>query len=219
MPKAKYHHGDLKNALIAAGIDILSKEGVQALSLRAVAQRAGVSHAAPYAHYTDKQALIAAISTEGYRRLYASLEAIGERYAGNPARQLVEGAWAYAQFALHDPAHFKITFSSVLEKEHEYPAFVEMSQRSFGLVVGIVERCQAAGILGAGPPDLLAVSVWGLVHGFVFAPAGAADLAHHQRSLFAPRDADLCLKSDCTCRAGGRGEMMNRVTVQIVRSA
>ena len=167
MPKAKYHHGDLKNALIAAGIDILSKEGVHALSLRAVAQRAGVSHAAPYAHYADKQALIAAISTEGYRRLYDTLRDVGERYAGDAARQLVEGAWAYVEFALHDPAHFKITFSGAVEKEQEYPAFVEMSQQSFALVVEIVERCQAVGILGAGPPDLLAVSVWGLVHGFI----------------------------------------------------
>ena len=103
MTKSKYHHGDLKNALIAAGIDILASEGVHALSLRAVAQRAGVSHAAPYAHYADKQALIAAISTAGYRRLYDSLRAVGERYAGDPLRQLVEGAWAYVQFALHDP--------------------------------------------------------------------------------------------------------------------
>src|SRR5512138_3226229 len=156
MTKPKYHHGDLKNALIAAGIDILSKEGVQALSLRAVAQRAGVSHAAPYAHYADKQALIAAISTAGYQRLHDTLRAVGERYAGDPARQLVEGAWGYVQFALHDPAHFKITFSGVVEKEQAYPAFVEVSRQSFALVVGIVERCQAAGVLGVGPPDLLA---------------------------------------------------------------
>ena len=67
MPRKKsYHHGDLKNALIKAGADILSNEGVSALSLRKVARKAGVSHAAPYAHFTDKQALIAAISTEGY---------------------------------------------------------------------------------------------------------------------------------------------------------
>jgi AcrR family transcriptional regulator len=167
MPKSKYHHGDLKNALIAAGIDILAREGLHALSLRAVAQRAGVSHTAPYAHYADKQALIAAISTAGYQRLYTSLRAVGERYAGDPLRQLVEGAWAYVQFALHDPAHFKITFSGVIEREQAYPAFVEMSQQSFGLVLQIVERCQIDGILRAGPPDVLAVSVWGLVHGFV----------------------------------------------------
>ena len=62
MPRKKsYHHGDLKNALIKAGADILSKEGVSALSLRKVAHKAGVSHAAPYAHFADKQALIAAM--------------------------------------------------------------------------------------------------------------------------------------------------------------
>ena len=131
MAKPHYHHGDLKNALIAAGIDVLSKEGIHALSLRKVAQRAGVSHAAPYAHYADKQALIAAISTEGYRRLYEALRAIGERYDGDPLRQLIEGAWAYVQFALQDPNHFKITFSGVVEREQAYPAFVEMSGKSF----------------------------------------------------------------------------------------
>ena len=187
MTKAKYHHGDLKNALIAAGIDILADEGVQALSLRAVAQRAGVSHAAPYAHYADKQALIAAISTAGYQRLYERLRAVGERYAGDPLRQLVEGAWAYVQFALHDPAHFKITFSGVIEREQAYPAFVEMSQQSFGLVLQIVERCQAEGILRAGPADVLAVSVWGLVHGFVSLLL-EQQISHTIRDRYSPRE-------------------------------
>ncbi len=167
MAKPKYHHGDLKNALIAAGIEVLSKEGIYALSLRKVAQHAGVSHAAPYAHYADKQALIAAISTEGYQRLYEALRAVGERYPNDPLRQLVEGAWVYVDFALRNPDHFKITFSAAVEKQKEYPAFVEMSQKSFGLVVQIITACQAAGILKSGPPDLLAVSVWGLVHGVV----------------------------------------------------
>jgi AcrR family transcriptional regulator len=187
MAKKKYHHGDLKNALIAAGMDILAKEGVHALSLRAVAQRAGVSHAAPYAHYADKQALIAAISTAGYQRLYESLRAVGERYAGDPLRQLVEGAWAYVQFALHDPAHFKLTFSGVLEREQAYPAFVEISRQSFGLVLQIVERCQSAGILRAGAPDLLAVSVWGLVHGFVSLLL-EQQISHTIRDRYSPRE-------------------------------
>lgn len=168
MPKKKtYHHGDLKNALIAAGAEILSNEGVGALSLRKVAQKAGVSHTAPYAHFADKQALIAAISTEGYRRLYEKIYAVGQRYHGDPVRRLVEGAWAYVQFALDDPDHFKITLSGAVEKEKDYPAFVEISQQSFALVVEIVEECQAAGILKQGPADLMAVSVWSLIHGFV----------------------------------------------------
>ena len=166
MAERKYHHGDLKNALIEAGAEILSQEGVHGLSLRKVASRAGVSHAAPYAHFADKQALIAAISTEGYRMLYERIEAAVQRFQGQPARQLFEAGWAYIQFALDDPAHFKVTFSGVVEKEKDYPSFVEMSRKSFGLVVQIVEACQAAGVLKAGPSDVLAVSVWSLVHGF-----------------------------------------------------
>jgi AcrR family transcriptional regulator len=61
-------------ALIKAGIEVLAKEGTSGLSLHKVAQKAGVSHAAPYSHYKDKQALIAAISTEGYRMLYERIE-------------------------------------------------------------------------------------------------------------------------------------------------
>jgi AcrR family transcriptional regulator len=167
MVSQKYHHGDLKNALIKAGIETLSTEGVGGLSLRKVAQRAGVSHSAPYAHFADKQALIAAISTEGYRQLYIKLLTVSRNYAGDPLRQLVEAAWVYTRFALDDPAHFKITFSGIIEKEKEYPAFVEMSQRSFSVVVEIVRACQADGILEAGPTDAVAVSVWSLVHGFV----------------------------------------------------
>jgi AcrR family transcriptional regulator len=168
MPKKKtYHHGDLKNALIEAGADILSQDGVSGLSLRKVALKAGVSHTAPYAHFVDKQALIAAISTEGYRRLYEALAAAVQRHENDPARQLVEGAWAYLQFALHDIDHFKIALSGAVEKEKDYPAFVEMARQNFALLVKIVETCQAAKILKRGPADLTAVSVWSLIHGFV----------------------------------------------------
>jgi AcrR family transcriptional regulator len=166
-PRAPYHHGDLKNALIGAGIEILSKEGVAGLSLRKVAHRAGVSHAAPYAHFVDKQALIAAISTEGYRRLYEAIRTAAERHQGDPAAQLVEGAWAYVKFALEDPDHYTVTMSGVVEKEQEYPALVEMSKQSFALVLEIVESCQKKGVLRKGPTDLVAVGIWSLMHGLV----------------------------------------------------
>jgi AcrR family transcriptional regulator len=165
--KAGYHHGDLKNALIEAGADILSKQGVARLSLRKVAQRAGVSHAAPYAHFAHKQALIAAISTEGYRRLYEAMSAAAERHAGEPAKQLVEGAWAYVKFALEDTDHFRVTMSGIVEKEKDYPAFVDMSQKSFELLLAVVEACQSRGVLRSGPTEIVAVSVWSLVHGLV----------------------------------------------------
>ena len=167
MPSKKYHHGDLKNALIKAGVEILAKEGVGGLSLRKVAQRAGVSHSAPYAHFPDKQSLIAAISTEGFNQLYNELEAAIYPHAKSPKKQLVEGAQAYVRFALKNSDTFKIMFSGVLEKEKDYPSFVEISSKTFKLVVEVVQACQNAGVLPTAPANLMAVSVWGQVHGIV----------------------------------------------------
>ncbi len=167
MPSKKYHHGDLKNALIAAGIKILAKEGVSGLSLRKVARKAGVSHSAPYAHFPDKQSLIAAISTEGFKQLYSELDAAVLPYSGDPQRQLMEGAWAYIQFALNNTDTFNIMFSGVLEKEKDYPAFVEISRKTFERLVEIVQACQQAGVLRQGPAEIMAVAVWGQLHGIL----------------------------------------------------
>jgi len=167
MAATPYHHGDLKNALIKAGVEILAEEGLGALSLRKVAKQAGVSHAAPYSHFADKQALIAAISTEGFKQLYVQIKEILETHQNDPKKLLIETAWTYVQFALNMPDRFKLMFSSVLEKEKDYPEFVEISQENFLQLVQIVEICQQAGILRHGAPDLVAVSVWSTVHGFV----------------------------------------------------
>ena len=162
-----YHHGDLKNALIQAGVEILSKEGVGGLSLRKVAQRAGVSHNAPYSHFPDKQSLIAAISTEGFKQLYHELDAAISSYPDDPKRQLQEGAWAYVQFAMNNTDTFKIMFSGVLEKEKEYPALVQISHKTFDKVVDLVCACQEAKLLRSASPELSAVAVWGQIHGIV----------------------------------------------------
>lgn len=162
-----YHHGDLKNALIKAGVEILSREGVGGLSLRKVAQRAGVSHNAPYSHFPDKQSLIAAISTEGFKQLYDELDAAISSYPDDPKRQLQEGAWAYVQFAMNNTDTFKIMFSGVLEKEKEYPAFVEIAYKTFDRVVDVVRTCQEAALLRSAPPEIIAVTVWGQIHGIV----------------------------------------------------
>jgi AcrR family transcriptional regulator len=165
MPRKTYHHGDLKNALIKAGIEILAKEGVGSLSLRSVAKKAGVSHSAPYAHFTDKQALIAAISTEGYRRIFERIEAATEQYEGDPQRQLLEAGWAYLQFAMDDPDHFKISLSGSVEQERDYPDLKAASKAGFAAIVKIVDACQAQGLFAGAPADAAAVSLWSMVHG------------------------------------------------------
>ncbi|HCK67383.1 MAG TPA: hypothetical protein DHW49_14070 [Anaerolineae bacterium] len=79
----------------------------------------------------------------------------------------MESAQAYVKFAFANKDIFKIMFSSALEKEKEYPAFVEVSQKTFHQVVEIVEACQEAGIIKSGEADVLAVIIWGQVHGII----------------------------------------------------
>jgi len=167
MATTSYHHGDLKNALIRAGVKILAKEGVSGLSLRKVAKQAGVSHAAPYSHFADKQALIAAISTEGFKQLHKQIASAREVHSHDPATLLKETARSYIQFATNEPDRFKLMFSSVIEKEKDYPEFVAASKENFQQLVNVVEACQQAGLLKSGPSDLMAISVWASVHGMI----------------------------------------------------
>ena len=167
MPRKNYHHGDLKNALIQAGIEILANEGAGGLSLRKVARQAGVSHSAPYAHFTDKQNLIAAIASDGHKQIHERFEAIQARHVDDPLRQFTAGAWAYVEFGLQSPDHYKITFSGAIQDEHSHSEFMEYSQRNMQILRNIVEQCRSAGMLDDDGinPELQAMSIWGLLHG------------------------------------------------------
>jgi AcrR family transcriptional regulator len=167
MSEKSYHHGDLKNTLIQVGIKMLAEEGIEGFSLRKVAREAGVTHSAPYAHFADKQAMIAAISTDGYRKVYERINAVVEQFPNEPLRQFIETAWAYVSFGFDEPDHFKITFSGSVEREREYPALVEMTSKTFDTLRQLIIRCQKADLIDNGEPDLAAVTVWGFVHGFV----------------------------------------------------
>jgi len=95
-----YHHGELRPALLRAAARILEKEGRDAISLRDLARRAGVSHNAPYRHFADRQALLAALAEEGFALLAAALQ-------GKPWREQA----AYLRFALANPERFRLMFT------------------------------------------------------------------------------------------------------------
>src|SRR4030088_2102693 len=115
--KATYHHGDLRAALVRAAIQLLEESGETDLSLRAVARRAGVSPAAPYRHYADREALVSAVAAVGYRELAERLA------AAHPApatpEQLASVAVAYVQFALEQPALFRMMFGEPCDRDND----------------------------------------------------------------------------------------------------
>jgi AcrR family transcriptional regulator len=157
--KAPYHHGDLRAALVRAAMELLEESGETALSLRAVARCAGVSPAAPYRHYADREALVSAVSAVGYRELAERLAA-AHPSPSTPA-QLARVATAYVQFALERPALFRVMFGEPCDRDNDERSAATAAVSDY--VRAIVERT-----FRRGDAEALATAIWALVHGLAF---------------------------------------------------
>jgi AcrR family transcriptional regulator len=168
MPRTRtaYHHGALSTALLRTARKLLAARGPAALSLREVARRAGVSHQAPYRHYPDKEALLAALAAEGFRELSAAVEQAVRRHPACAIDQLAAAGVAYVKHGLKEPALYRLMFG------YQPAAPVAASQqlqgdsrRAFAELQQIIERGQAAGEFRPDDPLILAVAAWCIVHG------------------------------------------------------
>jgi AcrR family transcriptional regulator len=184
-----YHHGDLRNALIEAGRVILAEEGSAGLELRKVARRAGVSHAAPYRHFADKQALLAAIAEDGFRELLNRLQTAHDQAEINTLAQLTAIGQAYMAFALECPAHMREMFSGLTIDRYAYPSLHAVSKEAFTLLVTTVAAGQARGEVVSGNPADLVVTIWSMIHGV------AMLVLERQIPMQAERDAHQLVQS------------------------
>src|SRR5262245_18079756 len=160
-----YHHGRLRAALIAEALRVLADEGgVEALSLRDLARRLGVSHAAPYRHFPTLDALLAALAEEGFSALAEALERATAGHDG-PVAQLGAAGWAYVRFALEHPHHFRLMFGGRLTGAPEAPGPWAAGRRAYAVLLRCIEAGQAAGRLVPADADELATAAWAQVHG------------------------------------------------------
>jgi AcrR family transcriptional regulator len=173
----RFHHGALRPALIDSALQILQKKSPAELTMRAIAERAGVTHAAAYWHFSNKEALFAAVAAEGFRALGRRLEA--DLPTEGDAREVVRRIGrAYVGFALANPVQYRLMHGPELSDRKAYPELDDARSAVYLLVRGMVERGQAAGQVRSGSPDLLVLSLWGMAHGtaLLFADLQLSDL-------------------------------------------
>lgn len=164
LSSGRYHHGDLRAACLRAALDLLEESDEAAVSLRAVARRAGVSSNAPYRHYPDKEALLAALASHGFHELRRSL--LTAEQAATAGQEIVALAQAYVRYALDHPALFRLMFSRPCTPSHP-------EVRAAGDA--------AYAVISQEPSEARVAGWWSLVHGL-------ASLVLYGKL---PRDGDL----------------------------
>jgi AcrR family transcriptional regulator len=160
-----YHHGDLRAQLIEGAIALIQQGQISQLSLREIARRIGVSHNAPYRHFQDKEALLAAVAEQGFQSLSAALAAALENASSNPSQRLEAIGIAYVHFALQHPAHYRVMFGSCNSDVQQNTALFNASLKAFEVLVQVIQEGQAKNSFRAGDTVKMAQVAWSLVHG------------------------------------------------------
>ena len=161
--KRPYHHGDLRTALIEAALSLVEEHGVKGLALSDAARQAGVSVAAPYRHFKDKEALLAEIAAEGFVLFRDALARAAQSNPKDKVQRLVEMGVAYVDFALQHRSHFKVMWESGIPKE-KYPEVGKAGHEAYLLL----EKAAIDLLPGApaGRQQALVAAAWSIVHGY-----------------------------------------------------
>lgn len=153
-PKSTYHHADLRPALLSAARRMLERDGPAALSLREVSRRAGVSHNAPYRHFADRAALLAAVAAEGFDALAARMQDAAANTS--PDRRLSAIGAAYVRFALDAPNLFRLMFGGLV-RGADHADLAAAGARAHAVL--------ASEAKGEKSAPSRAVAAWAMVHG------------------------------------------------------
>ncbi|GAB4167040.1 MAG: TetR/AcrR family transcriptional regulator [Planctomycetota bacterium] len=165
MTKAeKYHHGDLRNALIDEAMNMIAEKGVQAVTVREISKRLGVSHAAPYRHFADRTALLCAVAAEGFRR---QAEALVSCVADDqtPREQMESLAMAYMDFAVSNPTYYRLMFANEDVAAAPTDELKEASRKSMDVVMRAYLKASNGAGMSPEEAQINFMILWTVVHG------------------------------------------------------
>lgn len=160
-----YHHGNLKEALVRAALELIAEKGPFGFTFADAARWAGVSPAAPYRHYSDREELMADVAKRGFEEFEQTLRKAWDEDAPDPVRSFEKLGRAYLEFARKNPAYYSAMFEAGLPVANN-PELREAGERAFNVLRGAAEKLVANAPAGKRPPaSMLALHVWALSHG------------------------------------------------------
>jgi len=159
----RYHHGDLRRALLQAAVRTIRTHGVDGLTLRGVGSTLGVSRTALYRHFTDKAALLAAVAAEGFRMLREELARAWEE-SGRALTGFEAMGRAYVRFAVAHPSHYRVMFGADISSA-ENAELVEEGPGAFQVLVDALSELQGQDLARRDDTRQMALFVWAAVHG------------------------------------------------------
>jgi AcrR family transcriptional regulator len=163
--KKPYHHGNLPRALIDAVLSLVSEKGVTNLTMREVARKAEVSHNAPYAHFADMEALLAAVAQEGIWLIHEILKEATEQEYEHPLEKLEALCILYVRFAVEHREYYRIMFGPHISNPMEHQGLIETALKVIGLAIGAIKECQEEGYLKPDDPGIITTFAWSTLHG------------------------------------------------------
>ncbi len=165
-PAPNYHHGNLREALLAASVDLISQQGIQSLSLRKLAQLIGVSHTSCYHHFKDKDALLAAVAEQGFMQISEGLTLIMQNPETPILDKLKLAVSGYVTFAVKNATQYELMFGRDLWQGENHDQFQRVAKDSFRQYVHLFEQFQQQGILASSENPLrIAQLLWSTLHG------------------------------------------------------
>ena len=167
--RTSYHHGNLRRSLLDSGLELLAERGVDGFTMREVARRAGVSHAAPYHHFPDRAALVRALVAESFDLLGSGLADADTAAGDDPMARIGAMGRAYVEFAIEHPNRYRLMFRTDLGPGGEVETATDADVSggmAFATLMGAVQDAADGGLLREGlDPGGVAVAAWSSVHG------------------------------------------------------
>jgi AcrR family transcriptional regulator len=185
-----YHHGDLRAALLDETARMIAENGTESVTMRAIGLRLGVSRAAPYRHFADKNALLVAVAAAGFDRLKKILQVIDSGAPRSTIEQFRNMGDAYVRFALENPAHYRLMYGKEALTRSEEPELQDAAMGLFDQLVLVIQANQRSGGIKKQNPRNQAYVAWSAVHGL------ASLIIEGQ--IQAADDVDLLIKQTTT---------------------